>query len=252
MKKIFIILLLPFVLFAKGKIGIISDLDGAYIYVDDKKITVVGKGYTDIKVQEGERFIRIEKLSDDGKWRYVGEKKVFVGTDTYTKVKIDTQKHPTHKRKQKLAKKKIDKKEKKQRAWALLKASFVSSGDGRYYRSNQGVVYDKKVQLLWQDSDSVRHMKKSWNGAKEYCSDLNLTGFDDWRMPSQEELRSIVDFSRYNPAIKKVFKNVKSDYYWSSTSVSSDLSDAWSVGFEYGGDNAYAKSNSLFVRCVRE
>ncbi len=262
MKKVFIIFILPFVLFAKGKVGVSSNVSGAYIYIDGKKKAMVGEGYTDINVEEGDRLIRVEKLSDDGEWHYFGEKKVFVGEDTYIKVNVSVSKNPTKERKERLAKQKAlkefrlaqelaEKKDKEQKAWSALKSTFGSLKDGRYYRSSKGVVYDKKAKLLWQDNDGVKYIKKSWSDAKRYCSSLSLAGFSHWRLPSQRELESIVDFSGYNPAIKRIFKNVKSDWYWSSTSNASGSSDAWDVDFKCGYSSAYGKSNSYFVRCVR-
>ncbi len=145
-----------------------------------------------------------------------------------------------------------DKNDKNQQAWNALKSTFSSLKDGRYYRSSKGVVYDKKTQLLWQDNEDAKKVKKSWNDAKSYCHSLSLAGFDDWRLPSQKELRSIVDFSRYNPAIKRAFENVNSDNYWSSITDASDVSYAWSVSFGNGNDGWNLKFLTPYsVRCVR-
>lgn len=255
MKKLFIILLLPFVLFAKGKIGVSSNVSGAYIYVDGKKKAMVGEGYTDINVDEGDRVISVEKLSDDGEWLYKGKKKVFVGEDTYTKININAKATATKKREERIAKEEAeelaDKQKKEQSAWNALKSSFGNSKDGRFYRSSKGVVYDSKLKLLWQDDDSAKYTKRSWSGAKSYCSSLSLAGFSDWRLPAIRELLSITDLSTYKPAIKVAFRNTKSDYYWSSTSNASDSSYAWGVRFDYGSDGRDSKSDSSFVRCVR-
>ncbi len=111
---------------------------------------------------------------------------------------------------------------------------------------------DKFVgSLLWQDNKDTIKVKKSWSDANSYCSSLSLAGFDDWRLPSIEELLSITDLNRYNPAIKSVFKNAKSDYYWSSTANASVTSDAWYVGFHYGNADWSFKSKTNSVRCVR-
>lgn len=262
MKKLFIVLLLPFVLFAKGKIGVSSNVSGAYIYVDGKKKAMVGEGYTDINVDEGDRVIRVEKLSDDGEWHYKGEKKVFVGEDTYTKININAKKTATKKRaervaqeeaeeKAKIARRLADKKEKEQNAWNAIKSSFGNSKDGRFYRSSKGVVYDSKLKLLWQDNDSAKYTKKSWRGAKSYCSSLSLAGFSDWRLPAARELLSITDLGTYNPAIKAAFRNTKSDSYWSSASYASDSSSGWVVSFKDGDAYWDVESYSYFVRCVR-
>lgn len=70
-----------------------------------------------------------------------------------------------------------------------------------------------------------------------------------WRLPTIQELKSIVDYTKYNPATN--LKDIKSSHYWSSTSCAIDSSSAWDVGFYYGGDYEGYKGGSRYVRCVR-
>lgn len=117
-----------------------------------------------------------------------------------------------------------------------------------------GVVVDNKTGLAWQDdyADNGGEIKEAtWQEALVYCEELSLGSRDDWRLPNIKELRSIVDRSRYDPAIDAVFTNVTSDYYWSSTTGVSDSSYAWSVYFKYGDDGWYSKTDENPVRCVR-
>ena len=114
------------------------------------------------------------------------------------------------------------------------------------------VVVDSEENLMWQDDSSVKTTKRDWEGAKRYCRNLSFAGYSDWRLPKRMELLSIVDRSTYEPAIKKEFKNVVSKDYWSSTPDASDGSGAWGVYFGNGYDLWYNKSNSHFVRCVRD
>ena len=53
-------------------------------------------------------------------------------------------------------------------------------------------------------------------------------------------------------AISNEHLNVASNNYWSSTTLASDTSDAWNVNFNNGNDNANDKTNSNYVRCVRD
>lgn len=117
--------------------------------------------------------------------------------------------------------------------------------------SSKNIVKDKQTNLIWQDNDDAKSIKKDWGNARRYCAHLTLGGYDDWRLPSMEELRSIVDFSLYKPAINISFKNVANDFYWSSTSNAGDSSKAWIVSFAYGYDGWCPKSYAYFVRCVR-
>ena len=121
-----------------------------------------------------------------------------------------------------------------------LFASFSKQGD---------IVIDSKAKLMWQDnSDVVKY--KNWSNALEYCHNLTLGGYSDWRLPNIRELLSIADKRKYNPAIYSTFKNVVSGYYWSASTDASNTSNAWIVNFKYGYDHWHPKSNSLYVRCV--
>ncbi len=111
-----------------------------------------------------------------------------------------------------------------------------------------GIVTDNSTGLLWQDDVNIT---ATWQGALDYCEALELGGHTDWRLSNQNELHSIADYSRTDPAIDPVFQNVVSSDYWSSTSIPGYASYARDLRFENGRDNAYGKGNSLYVRCVR-
>lgn len=111
------------------------------------------------------------------------------------------------------------------------------------------VVTDKTTGLMWQDDSDVASVTKTWKGAINYCENLTLAGFTDWRLPNINELRSIVYYSE-DPAIYAVFENVQSEFYWSSTTNYTDY--AWDIYFYLGTNYDYDKEdNAIYVRCVR-
>ena len=113
------------------------------------------------------------------------------------------------------------------------------------------IVTNTTIGLVWQDDTSVKSVRKTWSGAKSYCKNLNFAGYSDWFLPTISQLESLVDNKKYNPAIKKEFKNSVSSNYWSSSSYVSDSRNAWYIYFEYGGSNYNLKSFNLYVRCAR-
>ncbi len=113
----------------------------------------------------------------------------------------------------------------------------------------QGTV--QEGNLMWQDDESAKSVEKNWQGAIDYCQNLNLAGHSDWRLPSFDELRTIVDKNNH-PAIKSEFKNTASDVYWSSTPVAGNSYYAWGIYFDGGYESSYDKDANVYVRCVRD
>ena len=104
--------------------------------------------------------------------------------------------------------------------------------------------------LMWQDNKETETLKMNWEDAKKYCTHLSLFAISDWRLPSREELESIIDKAR-RPSIKKEFKFISSSYYWSSTSSVYNSNYAWGVLFYGGSSFNDGKNNNYYVRCVR-
>ena len=65
----------------------------------------------------------------------------------------------------------------------------------------KNVVTDSVYKLMWQDGDEI--FKGDYDKAIKYCENLTFAGFEDWRLPTLNELLSITDDSRYNPAINE-------------------------------------------------
>lgn len=123
---------------------------------------------------------------------------------------------------------------------------------GDFTRNNENqTVDDLTTGLMWQDDESAETVTKNWEEAKGYCQNLNFAGYSDWRLPTIDELKSIVDTNN-TPAIKKEFKNSVSTTYWSSTPNADISSYAWFVRFYNGDDDTYVKYNDHYVRCVRD
>ena len=100
---------------------------------------------------------------------------------------------------------------------------------------------------------------KSANDASTYVDQVNasaLCGYTDWRMPSLEELRGLVDFGNLGiPNIDNgAFPHTAPREYWTGTVAANDSSRAWLVLFTSNGsrkDFSFQKSTPMHVRLVR-
>jgi hypothetical protein len=75
-----------------------------------------------------------------------------------------------------------------------------------------------------------------------------------WRLPTIQELASLVDPTQSNPALPAghPFSNVQSSsFYWSATTFAFDASGVWVERFNDGGVGPSNKSNDYFVWFVR-
>ncbi len=95
-------------------------------------------------------------------------------------------------------------------------AALVDNGDGTVTDTVSGLQWQQNSMDL--DSDGTPDIM-TWQQALAACQNINnLGGYSDWRLPNILELRSIVDYSRYSPAIDiTLFPDTVSSYYWSST-----------------------------------
>jgi hypothetical protein len=127
------------------------------------------------------------------------------------------------------------------------KASTKQVSILRYSADGNDTVTDHKTGLMWQRSDDGQ--LRNWTDAGQYCVDLGLGGYVDWRVPSIEELLTIVDFSRTDPAIDPVF-SCHSWFYWSGSTVAG-YADGWYVDFKWDETKFWNKGSIFYTRCVR-
>ncbi len=114
------------------------------------------------------------------------------------------------------------------------------------------MVKDPATNLVWEDTKHAEKEQVTYLEATSYCETLKLGEHNDWRVPTLKELLSIVDYTRYEPAVLKEFTRVDPDeLYWSSTEYTNKSTEFWGVVFEDGDtDNASAIYDRR-VRCVR-
>jgi hypothetical protein len=155
---------------------------------------------------------------------------------------------------------------KKKFIWLFIAILVSSCGDGlqsgqappathNYTDNGNGTITDGLTGLMWQKQDDG--IKKDWATAGTYCSGLALGGYSTWRLPSVDELTSIV-VSGTAPTINMTYfpspQFTGYQAYWSSTTDAGATTNAFVVSFSGGFVAESDKTDiySHYVRCVRK
>lgn len=121
--------------------------------------------------------------------------------------------------------------------------------NNRFVKNEDGTVLDKSTGLIW---GKTFDKSMPWADAIKACKELSLGGHKDWRLPTVNELFSLVDRKKYKPAIDtEFFPDTKSDWYWTSEELADDSGFAWIVVFGYGFVGYGDKTGYNYVRPVR-
>ena len=145
-----------------------------------------------------------------------------------------------------------------------LKADQVAMGSVKEpandrYKVNieDNTVVDTDTGLMWEYANDER---TNLDKARKYCQNLELAGYDDWRLPTVDQMRTLVVKGKRAqqgaPVFDEaVFKGRLPRRYWVSdmplgTSVSSEMGRAFNMEKGSSGDRVnFAK---FWVWCVRE
>lgn len=125
---------------------------------------------------------------------------------------------------------------------AVTKTAKISES-ARFKKLSDGWILDKALGIEWGPTTSSR---MNWDLAKKHAAEQG------GRLPTVQELRSLVDYERHEPAINTdFFGDTKNDWYWTSTETAWNKDAAWCVDFDGGSVDGFGKGNVGFVRPVR-
>lgn len=123
----------------------------------------------------------------------------------------------------------------------------------RFTQTHSGVltVIDSKTGLEW----IAKPLNGEFNHADAItaCAELDFAGHSDWRLPTREELLSIVDITRHEPAIDTTAfpEFPKSGWFWTSDLCAWSSASAWLVDFGYGLVGDVRRGSYGFALAVR-
>ena len=143
----------------------------------------------------------------------------------------------------------------------------------RFTDNGNGTVTDNLTGLIWLKNANA-FGTRAWTNALTDCAALNSgeqgltdgSAEGDWRLPSWNELHSLVDWKYSDPTLGNTegtakwtagqpFTGVQSAVYWSGTtfknSLSSSTNNAWYVNFSSGNELNATKTTASYVWPVR-
>lgn len=99
-------------------------------------------------------------------------------------------------------------------------ASYMKGKAMTYVDNGDGTISDQNTDLMWEQIPVPDGL--TWDEAVDYCETLELSGYDDWRMPNIKELFSISNFGEGWPYLDTTYFALatgivdKSEQFWSS------------------------------------
>jgi hypothetical protein len=146
---------------------------------------------------------------------------------------------------------------------SFLILPFVQAEEQRFQDKIDGTVKDNLTGLIWLKDASPSDTRMNWTDAVSYCNSLAEGTFGltdgsnagDWRLPSLDELQSLVDDDNENPALPSdhPFEGIQTSYnYWSGTSYGQNNVGAWQVSMNDGSVRKSMKYSKRWVWPVRD
>ena len=87
----------------------------------------------------------------------------------------------------------------------------------------------------------------------ELSNDFKLCGYQNWRLPINQELKNLYVFGEEDPIINTdFFPNTQANNYWSATLDNDDKNLVLDVPFFYGGSSGSEKQFDAYIRLVRQ
>jgi len=147
-------------------------------------------------------------------------------------------------------------------------------------KNSTKIFVDTKSKLVWQRVSINRNM--NWESAKKYCENMTLAGYEDWRLPSLSEIRTLIrgcpateigsqcramdscpSWDNCRTEVCEGCKDKSSACYWpkqiegrcnwyyTSTPDSTKKGDAWNLDFQRALIGTTYTWRKNYVRCVR-
>ncbi len=135
----------------------------------------------------------------------------------------------------------------------------------RYADQGNSTIVDMQTHLhwmryalgqIWNGKTNISEAKRyTWQEALNAADILNTSGgfagYQDWRVPTIDELKTLVERGKKPTINHSMFPATPLSLFWSSTPAANINHSAWAVYFYGGSAYWYGKTSYYYLRLVR-
>lgn len=119
--------------------------------------------------------------------------------------------------------------------YTLFQSEYLGEREDRLTGGDDGI-------WAGEENSQNAHLLLEHLNERVYC------GSQHWRLPTREELHSIVHYGNANLAVdKNYFSNMRREFYWSSSPNINEPQSNWGIHFGYGYDYTRSKDKTANV-----
>ncbi|MDD5229301.1 MAG: DUF1566 domain-containing protein [Methylococcales bacterium] len=130
---------------------------------------------------------------------------------------------------------------------------FIDNGNGTVIHQKTGLMWQRcSIGQTWNGTSCTGGGASSMDYAAAISQTSQLAGYNDWRLPTLNELHTIVEYKNSSPVINTtIFPDTPLIWFWSASTYAPNSNYAWFENFNNGYDDNYLKRGNFAVRLVR-
>lgn len=114
---------------------------------------------------------------------------------------------------------------------------------GNFFKYTNIKIFDN---LMIVDNRAISNNRLGWYEAMDYAKNLSYGGYNDWRLPTMEELKKI-----YSGRFSFINIDIETWFYWSSKICPINDKEAWFLNFNTENRASYDVNIKGYTLCVR-
>lgn len=136
-----------------------------------------------------------------------------------------------------------------------------STPTGRFINGSDGTVTDTVTNLTWKrcseglsgpSCETGKALTYTWPDALRFAAASTFAGKKDWRVPTIQELDTIIEYHCTMPAINAaVFPATPTSNFWSVSPFAGYPDGSWNINFNDGSHETCNRNWNLYLRLIR-